>query len=503
MKRTIVYSLLLVLALSVCAQRLPQKTMPPKRELRSAWVSTVWGIDWPKQGASAASQKAELVRMLDSLKNNNFNAINLQVRSMSDALYKSSYEPWTSYLTGSRGKDPGYDPLGFAVSECHKRGMEIHAWINPYRFSISNMWNNERDQEAKKHLLKWGKFYILDPADPWTINRIVNVCREVVTKYDVDGILYDDYFYPNGIASSISAPDYKTWQNSGTSLSIGDWRRENVNRMVKAVYEMIQKEKPYVRYGISPAGVACTSKSLAEKYGIEPCPSGSDWQYNGIFSDPVAWLKGKMIDFIAPQVYWKIGFKRADFSLVSPWWCKVAKHFGRQAFVSMSIDKVVSTSEFPEWAEEMQILRNNCAKDQSGTIFWSVRNLYNKPAFSEQLCHYLKRTVYQYPSLVPIAPWRNNVARKAPVINFLKHEGAQLKWQLIPRLRYTVYAMPKSVDKSQFQKDVNYLLGMVYNPETRAEEVVYNIPSHLRSGYRFAVCALDRYGNEYAPSFVE
>ncbi|MDO4971196.1 MAG: family 10 glycosylhydrolase [Bacteroidales bacterium] len=477
--------------------------MPPKRELRSAWVSTVWGIDWPKQGASAASQKAELVRMLDSLKNNNFNAINLQVRSMSDALYKSSYEPWTSYLTGNRGKDPGYDPLGFAVSECHKRGMEIHAWINPYRFSISNMWNNERDQEAKKHLLKWGKFYILDPADPWTINRIVNVCREVVTKYDVDGILYDDYFYPNGIASSISAPDYKTWQNSGTSLSIGDWRRENVNRMVKAVYDMIQKEKPYVRYGISPAGVACTSKSLAEKYGIEPCPSGSDWQYNGIFSDPVAWLKGKMIDFIAPQVYWKIGFKRADFSLVSPWWCKVAKHFGRQAFVSMSIDKVVSTSEFPEWAAEMEILRKNSPKDQGGTIFWSVRNLYNKPAFSEQLCHYLKRTVYQYPSLVPIAPWRNNVARKAPVINFLKHEGAQLKWQLIPRLRYTVYATPKSADKSQFQKDVNYLLGMVYNPETRAEEVVYNIPSHLRSGYRFAVCALDRYGNEYAPSFVE
>ncbi|MCQ2290838.1 MAG: family 10 glycosylhydrolase [Muribaculaceae bacterium] len=503
MKRTIVYSLLLVLALSACAQRLPQKTMPPKRELRSAWVSTVWGIDWPKQGASAASQKAELVRMLDSLKNNNFNAINLQVRSMSDALYKSSYEPWTSYLTGTRGKDPGYDPLGFAVSECHKRGMEIHAWINPYRFGISTMWNNERDQEARKHLLKWDKFYILDPSDPWTIERIVNVCREVVTKYDVDGILYDDYFYPNGISQTVAAPDYKTWKNSGTSLSIGDWRRENVNRMVKAVYDMIQKEKPYVRYGISPAGVACTSKSLAEKYGIEPCPSGSDWQYNGIFSDPVAWLKGKMIDFIAPQVYWKIGFKRADFSLVSPWWCKVAKHFGRQAFVSMSIDKVVSTSEFPEWAAEMEILRKNSPKDQGGTIFWSVRNLYNKPAFSEQLCHYLKRTVYQYPSLVPIAPWRNNVARKAPVINFLKHEGAQLKWQLIPRLRYTVYAFPKSVDKAAFQKDVNYLLGMVYNPETRAEEVVYNIPSHLRSGYRFAVCALDRYGNEYAPTFVE
>ena len=281
MKRIIAFSLLLTFVLAAFAQRLPQSTMPPKRELRSAWVSTVWGIDWPKQGAPAERQKAELVRMLDSLKNNNFNAINLQVRSMSDAFYQSSYEPWSSYLTGTRGKHPGYDPLAFAVSECHKRGMEIHAWINPYRFCITKMWNTERDLEAKRHLLRWGKFYILDPAQQWTIDRIVNVCREVVTKYDIDGILYDDYFYPNGIASSVAAPDYKEWKNSGTDLSIGDWRRDNVNRMVKAVYNMIQREKPWVRFGISPAGVACTSQSLADKYGIDPCPSGSDWQYNG------------------------------------------------------------------------------------------------------------------------------------------------------------------------------------------------------------------------------
>ncbi|MDO4510660.1 MAG: family 10 glycosylhydrolase [Bacteroidales bacterium] len=503
MKRLIAYSLLLCIALTACAQRLPQNTLPPKRELRSAWVSTVWGIDWPKAGTSAASQKAELTRMLDSLRNSNFNAINLQVRSMSDAFYRSSYEPWSSYLTGKRGKDPGYDPLAFAVSECHKRGMELHAWINPYRFAITTMWNTERDQEARQHLLKWGKFYILDPAQQWTIDRIVNVCREVVTKYDVDGILYDDYFYPEGISSTVAAPDYKTWQNSGTSLSLADWRRDNVNRMVKAVYEMIQKEKPWVRYGISPAGVACTSKALADKYGIDPCPSGSDWQYNGIFSDPVGWLQGKMIDFIAPQVYWKIGNRRADFGLVAPWWCQTARHFGRQAFVSMAIDKLVSTSEFPEWATEMQLLRKHCAKDQCGTIFWSVRNLYNKPTLSEQLCHYLKRTVYQHPSLVPITPWRNHPARKAPVINFLKHEGTVLKWQLIPRLRYTVYAIPADVEPSQFKQDVQYLLGMVYNPDTRAEEVTYTIPKHLRSGYRFAVCPLDRFGNEYAPAFVQ
>ena len=273
--------------------------------------------------------------------------------------------------------------------------------------------------------------------------------------------------------------------------------------MVKAVYDMIQREKPWVRFGISPAGVACTSQSLADKYGIDPCPSGSDWQYNGIFSDPVSWLKGHLIDFIAPQVYWKIGFKRADFSLVAPWWCKTARKFSRQAFVSMCIDKLMTTSEFPEWAAEMEILRRNCAKDQGGTIFWSVRNLYNKPGLSEQLCHYLKRTVYQYPSLMPLTPWRNNVARKAPVVNFLKQEGNKLTWQLIPRCRYTVYAFPKTVDKTTFGTEVKYMLSMVYNPERGGEMVTYTIPAHLRAAYQFAVCPLDRYGNEYAPSFTE
>ena len=208
-----------------------------------------------------------------------------------------------------------------------------------------------------------------------------------------------------------------------------------------------------------------------------------------------------MIDYIAPQVYWRIGFKRADFSILAPWWCKTARHFSRPAFVSMGVDKLVSTSEFPEWVQQTEILRKNCAPDQGGTIFWSVRNLYNKPGLSEQLCHYLKRTVYTTPSLVPIATWRNQIARKAPVVNFLKRENAQLKWQLIPRLRYTVYAFPKQMSKEQFRTEAKHLVSVVYNPESQVDEVTFNIPAHLRSGYQFAVCPYDRYGNEYPPTF--
>ena len=216
-------------------------SLAPKHEVRAVWLTTIGGIDWPHSYSqspySAKKQQQELCQILDRLQQAKINTVLIQTRIRGTMIYPSDYEPWDGCLSGFPGKTPGYDALQFAIDECHKRGMEIHAWINPYRFCITKMWNTERDQEAKRHLLRWGKFYILDPAQQWTIDRIVNVCREVVTKYDVDGILYDDYFYPNGIASSVAAPDYKEWQNSGTDLSIGDWRRENVNRMVKAVYE--------------------------------------------------------------------------------------------------------------------------------------------------------------------------------------------------------------------------------------------------------------------------
>ena len=219
----------------------------PKREFRSAWIATVWALDWPRDAndnaannTNATVQKQQMIRMLDSLKNNNFNNVCFQVRSMCDAMYKSSYEPWSSYLTGTRGSTPSYDPLAFVVEECHKRGMECHAWVNPYRYSTGSSWNTAADQELKSsgHLLTYGTTIILDPAQQWTIDRITNVCREIVANYDVDGLVFDDYFYPNGIPESSDADDYSEWRNSGTSMSIGDWRRDNVNRMVKSVYDL-------------------------------------------------------------------------------------------------------------------------------------------------------------------------------------------------------------------------------------------------------------------------
>lgn len=511
------YNLLsIVLLMSVVAMQATTYTTP-KYELRSAWVATVWALDWPTVGASASTQKAEIDRMLDSLYNNNINAVNFQVRSMCDAMYKSSYEPWSSYLTGTRGQDPGYDPLAYVVEQCHKRGMECHAWINPYRFSSNGIdqWSTTADEKLKSdgRLLSSGNTVILDPAQQENIDRIVNVCKEVISNYDVDGILYDDYFYPDGISSSSDAGDYTEWQNSGTTLSIADWRRANVNKMVKAVYDMIQATKPYVRFGISPAGVTCTDATHASKYGVDRCMSGSDWQYNGIFSDPLAWLSSKTIDFISPQVYWTIGYSSADYSVITPWWSKVANKFGRHVYISHSISSLTAKSSAPglsaiestirkasgpnsssysEFANEVEMNRTENLQNAPGSIYYSCRYLYNLGA-TESFAHYLHRTVYTRPALPPVMTWK--AGNNPGVVKNLSKVAYTLSWNGYDNVRYTIYAVPNDVAQSTFNKDGAYLIAMTYG-------TTYEIPEAYRTGYQYAVCVLDRVGNEYSPIFL-
>lgn len=468
----------------------------PKREFRSAWIATVWCLDWPSQGAGAAKQKAQMDRLLDSLQVNRFNAVNFQVRSMCDAMYRSSIEPWSSYLTGTRGADPGFDPLQYVVEGCHKRGMECHAWVNPYRWSTGSDWNTAYDRELKEDgwLLTYGATIILDPGQQRTIDRIVAVCREIITNYDVDGILYDDYFYPSGIPADATAQDYGEWQASGTSLSFGDWRRDNVNRMVKAVYDMIQETRPDVRYGISPAGVAASSSAVAGKHGVEPCPTGSDWQYNSIFSDPLAWYEAQSIDYMSPQVYWPFGHSTNDYGLITQWWGKMAAHFGRQVFISSSISGLTSSSgpvQYKEYADEVEFNRTSSLDDAPGAIFYSCKYLY--ALNSNPLGHYLKNTVFTRPALPPAMPWKEGY--NPGEVQNLERVSDQLRWDGYENVRYTVYAFPITMNKNTFTGQIDYLLGMTYEP-------AYEIPEQFRQGYQFAVYVLDRVGNEWSPAFL-
>lgn len=504
----------------------------PKQEMRSAWVATVWSLDWPStkitktgNASQIAAQKNQMIELLDSMAANNMNAINFQVRSRSDAMYKSSYEPWSSDLVSERGMDPGYDPLAFVVEECHKRGLECHAWVNPYRYeSVVGQWNSDPTNYRTNHpdwLLDVNGASILNPGKEEVIQRITDICREIVTNYDVDGILYDDYFYLQGITDAQDDTLYTAYTKAGGTLSRGDWRRDNVNRMVKSVYNMIQTVKPWVRFGISPAGVACTSSSVASKYGISPCPSGSDWQYNGIYSDPIAWYNDKSVDFISPQIYWTIG-NSTNYEKIAPWWSEVANKFGRHFYSSHSITSLRSSSteapqrsglenslislkasgpnntSYTEYANEIELNRTSSLDNAPGSIFYSCKYMYKSgvTGSKESFSHFLKRTVYTCKAIVPTMTWKT--AEKQGTVTNLNFVNGKLSWDSVANVRYTIYAIPNSteVTSATFAKDVDKLIGISYS-------TTFEVPEYYSAGYKYAVCILDRYGNEYDAAIYE
>lgn len=474
-----------------------------KREVRSVWMATVWALDWPSSTSSTTAQKNEMVKYLDVLQKNNFNAIYFQVRTMSDAFYKSSYEPWSSYLTGTRGKDPGWDPLAFVVEECHKRGMECHAWVNPYRFSTGSNWSTVQDQALKSAgmLLAYTKSdgkttTILNPGLESVRKRIVDVCKEIISNYDVDGLVFDDYFYPEGIPVTSSAGDYDLWQKSGASMTFGDWRRNNVNQMVADVYKMVQQQKPYVRFGISPAGAACTSAAVAAKHGIDRCPVASDWQYDGIFSDPVAWLEAGTIDYISPQLYWKTNHKTNPFGPMTKWWSYVAKHFGRHHYASHSISFLNSSNTTGDWEEigkQVQFSRDYTENEAPGAVFYSAAYVTGKKqsGFGE----WLQVNKFQNKALTPAIDWKKSDLEKVQV-SALNKRATVLSWTGVDNVRYSVYAVPESVNVETLDSNIpaEYLLGVSY-------KTTYTMPDDKMSGYNYAVCVLDRYGNEYEPVY--
>ena len=523
MKLKVTQCLAAIAFIAATSLQLSAADAPVKREMRSAWVATVWRLDWPDNVISVTGdesqinrQKASMTLMLDSLSRNNFNAINLQVRSRCDAFYQSSYEPWSSDLVASRGMDPGWDPLAWVVEECHRRGMECHAWVNPYRYETEEgQWTgpNEYRQVHPDWLLSNGTYVVLNPALPEVKQRIVDVIHEIVANYDVDGILFDDYFYPSGGTSmSADADLYNAYRDAGGSLSQGDWRRENVNDMVRMVYAMIQETKPWVRFGISPAGVAASSSTVAAKYGVEPCP-GSDWQYNQIYSDPLAWISAHNLDYISPQVYWTRGYSAADYAKITPWWYTVVDKFARHCYISHDIATLNSSSSgtplslteqhiaqpqasgpnntnYEEYVEQIRMNRQCDTQDAPGSIFYSVKYAYRT---SPKFGHYLKNTVFNTPALLPVMSHKTGYNPGNPLNVTLS--GNFINWDGYDNVRYTIYAVPTEIDLADFDRQAEYLLGVSYATN-------YQLPQALLSGYNFAVCVLDRYGNEYTPIFA-
>ena len=481
-----------------------------KREMRSVWIATVFNIDWPK-GADYGKpdqMKADLIAYLEACKTANLNSVCFQVRPMCDAFYKSSYEPWSSYLSGKRGTDPGWDPLAFAVQEAHKRGLRIDAWVNPYRYSktpeqpwAGESWSNAKDAEARKHLLTYGGVSILDHAQQWTIDRIVNVCVEIITKYDVDGLIFDDYFYPQDIPTNYTAGDYQEYtSNNPKRLSFGDWRRDNVNRMVKAVYAAVQQHRPDCSFGISPAGVSCSDAAVAKKHGVEQITCASDWQYNGIFSDPVQWLEDKSVDYVSPQIYWSTTNKLAPYIPITEWWSKVANQFDRHHYAShyntsASVLTPGDPASYIQMLYQVSANRTNTLNNAPGSIFFSAKCLKDG-VWGNTFADYVVQNIYTHKAIPPAMTWKAKANYKKP--ENLTKNGNMLKWNVVSNdkmCRYAIYAVPKATSMpyaSTAQNGINseHLVDVTYTNS-------YELPADKADNYWYAVTALDAANNEY------
>lgn len=391
------------------------QSFPPKYEMRGVWIATVLNIDWPsKPGLSAEQQKNEFVQILDRDKAMGINAVFVQVRPSGDAFYPSQYDPWSEFLTGKQGQapQPFYDPLKFMIDQAHKRGMEFHAWINPYRmvFDVtkSSVAANHITKRHPEWFVRYGKQLIFNPGLPETVNYLVGVVKDIVHRYDVDGIHLDDYFYPYPTSQHFN--DDAAYQKYGNGLSLADWRRANCDTAIKRVHDAILQIKPMVKFGVSPFGIY-QNKSQD--------PGGSETRgttnYHDLYADILLWLKEGWIDYVAPQLYWKIGKTGQDFRILLDWW---ANHtYGRDLYIGQAVyhadEKDVSGwSDTKELPNEIKFLRQFPNKVQ-GSLFFSNKSFNSNPnGFVDSL----KNNYYRKPALIPPMPWIDKNPPNAPEI---------------------------------------------------------------------------------------
>lgn len=398
------------LGLAACAgtsSYVPDATTPPAppREFRGAWVASVGNTVWPsRKDLTSAQQKAELLALLDRAAALHLNAVLLQVRPACDALYASKLEPWSEYLTGVQGRAPSpyYDPLEFAVAEAHQRGLELHAWFNPYRaldISAKGPVSTRHVSRTRPQLVRqYGKFLWLDPGERETQDYSLSVVMDVVRRYDIDGVHFDDYFYPYKVKDARGAeldfPDEASWRRYGvrSGLSRDDWRRENVNAFVRRAYQQIKAAKPWVKFGISPFGI-WRPGSPASVQGLDA--------YAKLYADSRKWLANGWVDYFAPQLYWSIDAREQSFPALMQWWA-LQNPMRRHLWPGLNDMKVGSGWSGTEIANQIRLARRQTGV--SGQVHWSLRSLMGSRG---DLGDALAAGLYAQPALVPASPWLN------------------------------------------------------------------------------------------------
>lgn len=479
---------------------------PPKRELRAAWIATVANIDWPSRpGLSVNEQKAEYIRLLDILKRVGMNAVVVQVRPAADAFYNSSLEPWSYWLTGEQGKPPVpfYDPLEFMIKEAHERGMEFHAWFNPYRavFDVKRprLAANNIVHLHPEWFVTYGSKKYFNPGLPEVRQYLVKVIRDVVKRYDIDAVQFDDYFYPYHIRGK-DFPDYRTYQKYGQGRKLEDWRRYNVDTVIQMLSKAIKEEKPWVKFGISPFGVWRNH---------DKDPEGSltragQTNYDDLYADILLWLRKGWIDYVCPQLYWDFNQPAAPYGVLLDWW---AHHtYGRQLYIGQGLYRVGTS---PAWRDPgelpRQLLANRTYPQVKGSMFFSASVFYKDPlGFDDTLQYHL----YRYPAIPPTMPWIDSIPPAAPELLgtlLTANGGLMLQWKNRDTTHQTTqYVLYRFIgDKAGNYNDPSNILAIV-NRQNEADTAFiqsYTDKNYVPGvRYVYAVTALDRLHNESSPS---
>jgi len=420
--------LLFLLFLSGCALFRPSidiedVAVPPvEREFRAVWIATVANIDWPSQpGLPAHKQKAELREMFDRVEAMNMNAVIFQIRPATDALYQSEIEPWSEYLTGEMGKspEPFYDPLAFAIDEAHRRGLELHAWFNPFRArhpsAVSEIDSGHVSIQKPDIVREYGRHLWLDPGMVEAHDYSIRVMMDVVRRYDVDGIHLDDYFYPYKERDSLDAlidfPDSLSYARyldsvSGDPLERNAWRRNNVDRFIERLYQEIKSEKSHVKFGISPIGIW--------RPGHPEQIRGFD-AYEEIYADAKKWFVNGWLDYFTPQLYWRIDQAEQSYPVLLKWW-QEQNHHDRHLWPGNFTSRVTHGGDVVWEADEIirQIHLTRLQDGATGNVHFSMRALIRN---TDELVQKIDGESYPSPALIPSSPWLNGEIPSEPVVD--------------------------------------------------------------------------------------
>ncbi|MBI1291286.1 family 10 glycosylhydrolase [bacterium] len=417
--------LLAALALAITTTSAVAQTPPPPpqpmREFRAAWIATVSNIDWPSNRTRTTAQaQAELIAQFDVAAQLKLNAIIFQVRPACDALYPSDIEPWSYWLTNREGRAPSpvWDPLQFAIDQAHARGMELHAWMNPYRARTSTVYTLATNHIANRRpdlIESYNGFLWLNPGEPDVLDYSLSVVMDVVNRYDIDGLHFDDYFYPYSDGTSFPDADtYATYQGGGGTLSLANWRRDNVNRFVQRTYTSIKEAKPTVKFGISPFGIW--------RPGNPSGIVGMD-AYNSIYCDARLWIRNGWVDYLSPQLYWEIDPPQQSYTALLDWWIGNS-YQGRPIWPGMGLYKITNNS-WPSNEIVRQVTEARNRPGSRGTI------AYNFSALQDNIGGVrtdLQTNAFQLPALVPAATWLDSTPPSAPTVTVSRTNGVTLNW---------------------------------------------------------------------------